>query len=205
MTKETDEAHCRGAATCKVIQENTHSSVSPGILSLSRWAFMAELCLFALLWSWYAFTLAARLSPAPPCTDKASYHDAMRQIGLLFPHKKGGGWKKGGYGSCFGLSTFHLETVKWYPQSSAEGMEAGQHSLFPPLIHAPCSFTSTCRFEYPFHHKPLTCYLSEISRNKCNKLNQDCVSFLKAVTLRKDPMQCHHNHSNDVILERRKA
>lgn len=32
-------------------EENTHSSVSPGILSLSRWAFMAELCSFALLWS----------------------------------------------------------------------------------------------------------------------------------------------------------
>lgn len=121
------------------------------------------------------------------------------------PPQKGRRLKKGGYDSCFGLSTFHLETVKWYPQSSAEGMEAGQHSLFPPLIHAPCSFTSTCRFEYPFHHKPLICYLTEMSRNKCNKLNQDCVSFLNAVTLRKDPMQCHHNHSNDVILERRKA
>lgn len=40
-------------------KKNTHSSVSPGILSLSRWAFMAELCSFALLWSWYAFTLPA--------------------------------------------------------------------------------------------------------------------------------------------------
>lgn len=30
-------------------RENTHSNVSPGILSLSRWAFMAELCSPALL------------------------------------------------------------------------------------------------------------------------------------------------------------
>lgn len=47
----------------RIMEENTHSSVSPGILSLSRWAFMAELCSFALLWSWYIFTQPAACPP----------------------------------------------------------------------------------------------------------------------------------------------
>lgn len=51
----------------RITEENTHSSVSPGILSLSRWAFMAELCSFALLWTWYAFTLPA-CRPPPALT-----------------------------------------------------------------------------------------------------------------------------------------
>lgn len=48
---ETDGALQRSCLSARITEENTHSSVSPGILSLSRWAFMAELCSFALLWS----------------------------------------------------------------------------------------------------------------------------------------------------------
>lgn len=87
-------------------QENTHSSVSPGILSLSRWAFMAELCLFALLWSWYAFTLPALLPPPLHWQRaKPSRHSAMRQTRFLSLHKKGGG-KKGGLWFLFW--SFHV-------------------------------------------------------------------------------------------------
>lgn len=76
----------------RITEENTHSSVSPGILSLSRWAFMAELCSFALLWSWYAFTLPACLPPPLHWQRaKPSHHSAMRRIGFLSPNKKGGG------------------------------------------------------------------------------------------------------------------
>lgn len=65
---------------------------------------------------------------------------------FLLPPAEREGVKKVGFGSCFGLSTFHLEAVKRDPQSPAEGREAGQCSLSPPLIHAPCPFTNTCTF-----------------------------------------------------------
>lgn len=107
----------------RITEENTHSSVSPGILSLSRWAFMAELCSFALLWSWYAFTLPACLPPPPALTKSQTQPPQCDETDWFsLPQQKGRGLKKGGLSSCFGLSTFHLEAVKWDPQSPAEGI-----------------------------------------------------------------------------------
>lgn len=82
----------------RITEENTHSSVSPGILSLSRWAFMAELCSFALLWSWYAFTLPACLPPAPPALTKSQTQPPQCDETDWFslPPQKGRGLKKGG-------------------------------------------------------------------------------------------------------------
>lgn len=51
MTERQVELHAAEELHEIVVGGDTHSSVSPGILSLSRWAFMAELCSFALLWS----------------------------------------------------------------------------------------------------------------------------------------------------------
>jgi len=48
-------------------RENTHSNVNPGILSLSRWAFMVALRTFTLLCTWYIHVVCL---PAPPCADK---------------------------------------------------------------------------------------------------------------------------------------
>lgn len=153
----------RSCLPSRITEENTHSSVSPGILSLSRWAFMAELCSFALLWSWCAFTLPAWLPP--PCTDKEpNPATTARWDGLdFFPPTKREGVKKkkkGGYSSCFGLSMFHLEAVKRDPLLPAEGMEAGQYPFSPPLIHAPCSFTNACIFVSPHHNSPTSWWLA---------------------------------------------
>lgn len=96
--KEVREAaRCRGAATRKVTEENTHSSVSPGILSLSRWAFMAGLCSFALLWSWYAFTLPACPPSAPPRWQRAKTQPLQSNYNGWFfsPPTKREGVKKG--------------------------------------------------------------------------------------------------------------
>ena len=88
----------RSCHPSRITEENTHSSVSPGILSLSRWAFMAELCSFALLWSWYAFTLPACLPPAPPALTKSQTQPPQCDETDWFslPPQKGRGLKKGG-------------------------------------------------------------------------------------------------------------
>lgn len=126
----------------------------------------------------------------PPCTDKEpNPATTVRWDGLVFspPTKREGVKKKGGYGSCFGLSTFHLEAVKWDPQLPAEGTEAGQYPFFPPLIHAPCSFTNACTFVSPppqpppqFPHQLVTCYIADM-----NAMNSIYISSapLHAVTL----------------------
>lgn len=74
-TAETNEAVC-----CSVEQwcghqpqeedkENTHSNVSPGILSLSRWAFMAELCSLALWCTCYIHTAQPQPHSHPPLSS----------------------------------------------------------------------------------------------------------------------------------------
>lgn len=102
-----------------------------------------------------AFCTAHHPPPPPPplapsCADKepktpATAEQLEKANFPLLPHpptttkiKGGGGGKKGGggsSGSCFGLSTFHLEAVK--RRFLQKARRQGNNPDSPPLIHAP--------------------------------------------------------------------
>lgn len=88
-----------------------------------------------------AFCTAHPPVPPPALTKSQNPATAEQLEKANFPlppptKKKGGGGKRGGCsGSCFGLSTFHLEAVKRRFLQNAR--RQGNNPDSPPLIHAP--------------------------------------------------------------------
>lgn len=115
------------------------------------------------------------------------------------PPTKREGVKKGSFGSCFGLSTFHREAVKQYPQSPAE---RGRTIILIPSPHTrPPAPSQTHAHLCP---PTTTMRLLLLSRNEQKSMQRIKRKFRplrrRGHLERPDPTQCHR-HSGDVISE----
>lgn len=136
----------------------------------------------------------------PALTKSPNPATAERPERLIFsPPTKREGVKKGSFGSCFGLSTFHREAVKQYPQSPAE---RGRTIILIPSPHT--------RPLLPHKHMHIyvppttTTRASLLSRNEQKSIRGIKRKFRpprrRGLLERPDPTQCHR-HSGDVISE----
>lgn len=133
----------------KITEKNTHSSVSPGILSLSRWAFMVELCSFALLWTWYACTLPA-CHPPHWQRAKPNHHNAFSRTVFLSPLTKRAGAKRSAR-SCFGFSRSTLKLSNGI-FSCLQRAWRQDNNPFPSPNTRPLLSQKACTLEYNPHH-----------------------------------------------------